>query len=155
LALFTLTERAERDDHCARLYNKSLLYLVSHAFEEAPRIPFRHPNGTPLLGLARDLKAARSGDKSLERLFKSPRCTHILAPNELASPAGSRATDHGGFDDDPTTIESTLAHILRSPLTPKTRGARSARAAAHLPFHFRPSPEKRADRRRSLNQGDR
>jgi hypothetical protein len=155
LALFTLTERAERDDHCARLYNKSLLYLVSHAFEPSPRIPFLRPDGTPLLGLARDLRAARSRDKSLERLFKSPRCTHILAPNELASPAGSKAKDHGGFDDDPATIESTLAHILRSRLERKTRGARSARAATHLPFQFRASPEKRADQRRSLGQADR
>jgi len=47
LALFTLTERAERDDHCARLYNKSLLYLVSHAFEQSPRIPLLRPDGTP------------------------------------------------------------------------------------------------------------
>jgi hypothetical protein len=37
--LFTLTDRAEREDDCARLYNKSLLYLVSNALEETPRIP--------------------------------------------------------------------------------------------------------------------
>ena len=28
-ALFTLNDRAERDDHCANIYHKSLLYLVS------------------------------------------------------------------------------------------------------------------------------
>ena len=36
-SLFTLTDRAERDDHCARVYNKSLLYLVAHAFEATAR----------------------------------------------------------------------------------------------------------------------
>ncbi len=32
-ALYTLNDSAERDDHCAHIYNKSLLYLVSNAFE--------------------------------------------------------------------------------------------------------------------------
>ena len=32
-ALFTLTDKAERDDTCANIYHKSLLYLVSNAFE--------------------------------------------------------------------------------------------------------------------------
>lgn len=157
LALFTLTERAERDDHCARLYNKSLLYLVSHAFEQSPRIPLLRPDGTPLLGLDRDLRAARSRDKSLDRLFKTPRCTHILAPNELPSPSASRAKDHGGFDDDPSTIESTLAHILRSPQGGQTRSARSPRPPAPESAHpllFRPSPEKRAAQRRTLSRGE-
>ena len=37
-ALFTLTDKAEQDDNCANIYHKSLLYLVSNAFEssEAP-----------------------------------------------------------------------------------------------------------------------
>ncbi len=37
-ALFTLTDKAEQDDNCANIYHKSLLYLVSNAFEE-----FRSP----------------------------------------------------------------------------------------------------------------
>lgn len=33
LPLYTLTDAAEQDDHCAHVYNKSLLYLVSNAFD--------------------------------------------------------------------------------------------------------------------------
>ena len=32
-AIFNLTDRAEQDDNCANIYHKSLLYLVSNAFE--------------------------------------------------------------------------------------------------------------------------
>src|SRR3546814_972061 len=35
--LFTLTDKAEQDDSCAGIYNKSLLYLVAHAFEQQAR----------------------------------------------------------------------------------------------------------------------
>ena len=54
LAIFTLSEEAERDDHCAHIYNKSLLHLVSNAFEARPRIPLVR-DGVPLLGMARHL----------------------------------------------------------------------------------------------------
>ena len=33
-AIFNLTDRAEQDDNCVNIYHKSLLYLVSNAFEE-------------------------------------------------------------------------------------------------------------------------
>jgi hypothetical protein len=38
-AMFTLTDQAEQDDHCANIYHKSLLYLVSHAFRCSDRAP--------------------------------------------------------------------------------------------------------------------
>ena len=38
-SIFTLTEKAEQDDNCANIYHKSLLYLVSNAFEKRFRIP--------------------------------------------------------------------------------------------------------------------
>src|SRR5207244_3948976 len=47
---YSLDDQAEQGDNCAHIYNKSLLYLVSHAFEAAARIPgFR--DGTPILGM--------------------------------------------------------------------------------------------------------
>ena len=52
-ALFTLTDAAERDDDCAKIYNKSLLYLVSDAFEARARVPLFRPDGEPILGMAR------------------------------------------------------------------------------------------------------
>ncbi len=38
-ALFALSDKAEQDDHCANIYHKSLLYLVSHSFEDEAAHP--------------------------------------------------------------------------------------------------------------------
>ncbi len=121
-ALYNLTDHAERDDDCAGVYNKSLLYLVSRAFEQEPRIPLvgrlaGSKPGTPLLGMERFIRA----DRRLERLFagKSGRAELVLAPNDFPEreadggrPRASRARHHGDFDDDLATVRSTLARIL-------------------------------------------
>jgi hypothetical protein len=108
-ALFTLTDEAERDDNCKRIYNKSLLYLVSDAFEERPRIPILRPEGTPLLGMERALDEATD----VKKLFSEKRADWVRAPN--TRPQGgrdaSRATSHGAFDDDRATVAATLARI--------------------------------------------
>jgi papain like protease len=108
-ALFALTDAAERDDNCANIYHKSLLYLVSDAFEAEPRIPlFR--DGVPLLGMEKFLQR----DDELKGLFKSRKADLILAPNAqpAGSPASSTARHHGDFDDDLPTVRATLARIL-------------------------------------------
>lgn len=112
-ALFTLTDRAEQDDHCARIYNKSLLYLVAHAFEARARSWVRpeHRHGTPLLGMARFIEA----HGGIRDLLATGKLDWIQAPvqGEPANAAnGSAATTHGGFDDDPATLQATLARIL-------------------------------------------
>ncbi|HYE50625.1 MAG TPA: C1 family peptidase [Azospirillaceae bacterium] len=111
-ALFTLTDKAEQDDHCARIYNKSLLYLVSHAFEERLRIPSAPAGGgTPILGLARDIEA----DKELKRLLTGGNSAWIQAPNaESAEGWKSGASSHGAFDDDRETLLSTLHRVLQA-----------------------------------------
>jgi alpha-beta hydrolase superfamily lysophospholipase len=56
--LFTLSDKAEQDDHCAHVYHKSLLYLVSHAFEAKLRLPlFGRNGGEPILGMEKFVKA--------------------------------------------------------------------------------------------------
>ena len=108
-SLFTLTDKAERDDHCARIYHKSLLYLVSHAFEARLRKPWvmddEDDGSEPLLGMAKYLERLPKGEKPAD---------WVLAPN--AKPTGradaSAATAHGAFDDDPATLQATLARIL-------------------------------------------
>jgi hypothetical protein len=45
--LYVLNDKAERDDNCAKIYNKSLLYLVSDAFEDKIRIPSALPGVLP------------------------------------------------------------------------------------------------------------
>ncbi|MCC6869895.1 MAG: hypothetical protein IT522_13840 [Burkholderiales bacterium] len=110
-ALFTLTDDVERDDDCAGIYHKSLLYLVSNAFEATSRIPLVRPDGEPLVGLQRSVAA----DARLRALFRGGAGTQwILTPNAqpVGAPDASRARRHGDFDDDPPTVRATLAHVL-------------------------------------------
>jgi hypothetical protein len=107
-ALFTLTDRFERDDDCANIYHKSLLYLVSNAFEEEPRIPlFR--DGVPILGMEKFIRE----DPELRKFFQRASAEWVLAPNtdELGSANASMAQHHGDFDDDRATLLATLARI--------------------------------------------
>ena len=100
--------KAEQDDNCGKIYHKSLLYLVSHAFEKRLREPSFGNNeddgSEPILGMA----------KFVNKLPKAERPSDwVLAPN--ARPAGrdaSAATAHGAFDDDQATLQATLARIL-------------------------------------------
>ena len=108
-ALFTLNDKAEQDDNCARIYNKSLLYLVSNAFEKEPHIPlFR--DGEPLLGMERSIMA----DSRLKDLFGSNKADWVRSPNDQkGAPRNySTARHHGDFDDDQATVRATLARML-------------------------------------------
>jgi len=107
--LFTLTDKAEQDDNCASIYNKSLLYLVSNAFETKPRIPLAR-DGEPILGLEKFI----NNDKSFQKLLVSDRVDWILSPNNEAegSAQASTSKQHGAFDDDKATVRATLARIL-------------------------------------------
>jgi hypothetical protein len=118
-AIYTLTDECERGDHCARVYNKSLLYLVSNAFERRPRIPFLRPDGEPLLGMEKFLNV----DRDIQRLIRNKQMEHVRAPNAEGegSFGASTVSAHGGFDDDKPTVLSTLARILNT--TSKTRNA--------------------------------
>ncbi|MBB3343065.1 C1 family peptidase [Luteimonas sp. RC10] len=112
-ALFTLTDRAEQDDHCARVYNKSLLYLVAHAFEVRARswVRSEYRHGTPLLGMARFIEA-HSG---IRDLLATDRLDWIQSPAREPPAAvadGSAATRHGDFDNDPETLQATVCRIL-------------------------------------------
>src|SRR5690554_491672 len=120
-ALFTLTDSAEQDDHCLRIYNKSLLYLVARAFEKQPRswIDNRLRQGTPIAGMARFIAAETPADQAwgherVRDLVTRGRLAWVQAPNDrpLGDAAASRATTHGGFDDDPATVQALIAFIL-------------------------------------------
>ena len=136
--LFTLTDEAEQDDHCANIYHKSLLYLVSHAFEKRFYIPgVPQHRGEPLLGMEAWVKAG-----GLEKLFDGNRVDWVRAPNlqPEGSPDASTARAHGGFDDDRATVKATLARIL---------GKQKAKTEM-LPFHRSGSALR--DRRRRVEQ---
>lgn len=108
--LVTLTDSAERDDHCANIYHKSLLYLVSNAFEDTPRIPILRPDGEPLLGMEKFVRK----DAAIRALFAGKKHEWVLAPNDAdaGSTLASRAKRHGDFDDDESTVRAVLARIL-------------------------------------------
>lgn len=107
---FVLTDKAERDDNCARIYNKSLLYLISDALEDEARIPLLR-DGRPILGMRKFLEA----DPELVSLFRSGRAELVVAPNTEPDPAQrSGARHHGDFDNDAATIAATLQRITGS-----------------------------------------
>ena len=108
--LFTLTDQAEQDDNCANIYHKSILYLVSNAFEEKMRIPgFR--DGEPILGMAKFINT----DPTLKQLFK-PNQNWVLSPNTEPknSPNYLSTQHHGDFGRNEPTLRATLARILQA-----------------------------------------
>jgi hypothetical protein len=108
-AIFCLNDKTEQDDNCARIYNKSLLYLVSNAFEKESRIPALR-DGVPLLGMAK----AICKDVALSKLIASGKIDLVIAPNNqpLGAENASKAMHHGDFDDDLATVSSTFKRIL-------------------------------------------
>ena len=139
-ALFSLTDGAEQDDHCARIYNKSLLYLVSNAFEKEPRPAFSR-NGWPILGMDKFVHRDKSADKDLKKLIDSKVIDYVTAPNsnQEGTPNGSGASGHGDFDDDKATVRGTLARIL-------------GREKTEMEFRFNRSAASTGDRRRALSR---
>ncbi|NPC55487.1 C1 family peptidase [Caenimonas soli] len=121
-ALFALDDKAEQDDNVAKIYNKSLLYMVSRAFEQSAFGP-----GTPILGMEKWLAA----DAELTALFTSGQADLVFSPN--SNPEGSitasRSTEHGAFDDDGATVKATMARMLAS-------GAAQPVAAPAPDLHF-------------------
>lgn len=109
-ALFAMRDDVERDDDCAKIYHKSLLYLVSNAFEDKARIPLFRPDGTSLLGMQHFL------DKGAGELIRSLGGDIVLSPNgePLGSHNASEARHHGDFDDDKNTVTATFTRVIRA-----------------------------------------
>ena len=95
---FHLSDRAEEDDPTCGPYRRSLLYLVSEAFEGGTT--------TPLLGMQKYFDATVSD---------LPRTTVHVSPaardskRQDVNPVAS--TTHGGFDNDPGTQAEVLRFI--------------------------------------------
>ena len=112
-SVFILSDAGERDDKVGP-YGKSLLYLVSNAFEGE--------RGVPLLGMQFFL----SKDQDLTDLFNQQLPSghpalviagqHANIPQAQMTPdqkfSVSESESHGGFDNDPATLNSVLRRIL-------------------------------------------
>jgi hypothetical protein len=101
-SLFVLDDSVERGDTVGP-YGKSLLYLVSNAFEGR--------RDTAILGMQRSVEA----DAELARCFE--RSIGGLPSVVVAGTGGkpgnvSGSTTHGGFDNDPDTLNSILRRVL-------------------------------------------
>ncbi len=111
--LYVLSEVGERDDDVGP-YGKSLLYLVSNAFEGK--------RGTPILGMERFIShaglRAHEEDKvnpEVEKLFQKKvdgLPSLVIAGQSEGDGCRSRSDSHGGFDNDRDTLNSMLYRIL-------------------------------------------
>jgi hypothetical protein len=90
--IYNLSETLELDDHVGRVYQKSLLYLVSNAFESKANMP--------LLGM---------------QVFNAPEKGISFIYSDGVEGTASAARTHGGFDGDVDTMNSVLHTILNKP----------------------------------------
>jgi hypothetical protein len=101
-SLYILSKVGERDDDVGP-YGKSLLYLVSNAFEARREMP--------ILGMQKFLEE----DPKVLALLSSAvdgRAGLVVAGVGDAAGAISKSDTHGGFDNDPNTMNSVLVRIL-------------------------------------------
>jgi hypothetical protein len=110
-SLYVMSDKLERDDTVGP-YGKSLLYLVSNAFEGSRDVP--------ILGM----KAFIDADKELARLFAGSvdgRPALVVSAGNPIDPANeatairqgaSASRSHGGFDNDTATMNSVLTRVL-------------------------------------------
>jgi hypothetical protein len=110
--LFVLGDKAERDDRVTAIYGKSLLYLVSNAFEEEREMA--------LLGMERFVSrrgeaGAKLADPEMSALFQNQidgLPSLVVAGQSDRLGCRSRSRTHGGFDNDADTLNSILYRIL-------------------------------------------
>ncbi len=126
LTVYTMADSFEKDDNCALVYRKSLLYLIYKGLE--------FDVDTPILGLERCLRS----DGDLKRLFglAGARAVADVVWSDNQQERGrsaSRARTHGGFDDDPATMGSIVRRVLgkqdADPIVELPRDGRAARGA--------------------------
>lgn len=93
LHVFNLRDWLEKDDNVAKVYRKSLLYLVSNSFE--------HKRKQPLLGMEKFVDEVTRA-KGMPVFWYSDGVTGSI----------TRSKSHGGFDNDPYTLNHILKTIL-------------------------------------------
>jgi hypothetical protein len=93
MTIYNLTNELERDDNVAKVYGKSLLYLVSRGFEE--ETPAR------ILGMERYCEVVERRNL--------PRLTVHYSQGNVPGARVTASESHVGFDNDPLTMN----HLLR------------------------------------------
>jgi hypothetical protein len=112
---FGLNPTRELDDVCGTggvaIYRKSLLYLVSRAFER-PATP--DATQVPLVGMARFADEVVEGTSVASAVASLDDAALVWSPSASPPDLRSDSSSHGGFDDDTPTMTSVLLRILRS-----------------------------------------
>jgi len=93
MTIYNLIDELEQDDNVAQIYRKSLLYLVSNAFEVEI--------GRPLLGM-------ETFSSGIEHAGELP----FIHYSNGISGTRTRSTSHSGFDNDPWTMNHILRRVL-------------------------------------------
>lgn len=103
LTIYNLTDKQELDDNVAVVYQKSLLYLVSRAFEEDPV--------APILGMQMFNDQLKVANLPVSFVYSGGK-----------GGTRSASTSHGGFDNDPATMNDVMKRILgKKPERPFTK----------------------------------
>ncbi|MFQ5645897.1 MAG: C1 family peptidase [bacterium] len=101
MTVYNLSEQLEKDDNVGFIYRKSLLYLVSRAFEEKR-------------------KAAILGMKKYSRNITVPNLKFEYSEGEERGSAPTASTSHGEFDNDMYTMNNIVKRVLgRTPVCRK------------------------------------
>jgi hypothetical protein len=98
MTIYNLSDDLEQNDRVTLAYNKSLLYLVSRAFEEQ--------TPAPILGME------KYSDTVSRR--KLPRLTVRYSKGDVPGARVTASQSHGGFDNDPLTMNHILRRVLRA-----------------------------------------
>jgi len=106
MQVFNLTDRLEQADTVGGVYRKSLLYLVSRAFEEDP------PEA--ILGMQRHMDALLAKPKMDAVRDRFGVHYSDATPNPVTESAS-----HGGFDNDVASMNSLLRRILGDGVEPR------------------------------------
>ncbi|TNE96304.1 MAG: peptidase C1 [Bacteroidetes bacterium] len=102
MAVYNLTDKLEQDDSVGP-YRKSLLYFVSRSFEE----------NTPASLIGMQIESNKIEQKRISNL------QFIYSHGDQNIEPRSLSTTHGGFDNDPATMNDILRRILDSEPTRK------------------------------------
>lgn len=106
--VYNLNDQMEKEDNVVKIYRKSLLYLVSNAYEDEPE--------TPLLGMEKfnDLISLSEYDGRLEFVYSTGRAK---------GKTRTASVSHGGFDNDIYTMNDILKRVTgrKTPIRPFTR----------------------------------
>ena len=103
--IYNLTDKLELDDSVIGIYRKSLLYLVSRSFEEDER-------PAAILGMEKYKRGVATGLNNLIIHYSQ---------GDVKLSKNTKSETHGGFDNDPTTMNTVLKRVLgKKPTCPFT-----------------------------------